>query len=186
MTEVAATRGLRDQLEAADETNRYARAVFRALDRYTFEDSDHGRLIAEAVKKLEETADATDQTLDYSQSDGETDDKVAQATLDGYDAGAASKDAELSTLKEQLRLTNEMLAAADHIGGYLDIARGTTWSIHSDHDSGWHYSIDDKIVASGKSMVEAFAAIREQQNEASTPSAAHSVNADGSCNLGCC
>jgi hypothetical protein len=84
------------------------------------------------------------------------------------------------------RVTNEMLAAADHIGGYLDIARGTTWSIHSDHDSGWHYSIDDKIVASGKSMVEAFAAIREQQNEASTPSAAHSVNADGSCNLGCC
>jgi hypothetical protein len=68
---LAATRGLRDQLEAADETNRYARAVFRALDRYTFEDSDHGRLIAEAVKKLEETADATDQTLDYSQSDGE-------------------------------------------------------------------------------------------------------------------
>jgi hypothetical protein len=72
---------------------------------------------------------------------------------------------ELSTLKEQLRLTNEMLAAADHIGGYLDIARGTTWSIHSDHDSGWHYSVDDKIVASGKSMLEAFAAIREQQGE---------------------
>lgn len=33
---------------------RYALATFRALDRYTFEDSDHGLLIAEAVKKLEE------------------------------------------------------------------------------------------------------------------------------------
>jgi hypothetical protein len=66
-------------------------------------------------------------------------------------------------LHNQIRLTNEMLAAADHIGGYLDIARGATWSIHSDHDSGWHYSIDDKIVASGKSMLEAYAAIKPVQ-----------------------
>lgn len=32
---------------------RYALATFRALDEYTFEDSDHGLLIEEAVKKLE-------------------------------------------------------------------------------------------------------------------------------------
>jgi hypothetical protein len=38
--------------------SRYALATFRALDRYTFEDSEHGLLIAEAVEKLEELQDA--------------------------------------------------------------------------------------------------------------------------------
>lgn len=32
--------------------NRYALATFRALEQYTFADSDHGLLIAEAVEKL--------------------------------------------------------------------------------------------------------------------------------------
>ena len=32
---------------------RYSLATFRALERYTFGDSDHGLLIAEAVTKLE-------------------------------------------------------------------------------------------------------------------------------------
>lgn len=41
------------EVEALKSSTRYALATFRALDRYTFEDSDHGLLIAEAVKKLE-------------------------------------------------------------------------------------------------------------------------------------
>jgi len=44
---------LEKQVKESAESVRYALATFRALDRYTFEDSDHGLLIAEAVKKLE-------------------------------------------------------------------------------------------------------------------------------------
>ena len=44
---------LAKKLKLAVEANRYALATFRALNSYTFEDSDHGLLIAEAVKKLE-------------------------------------------------------------------------------------------------------------------------------------
>ena len=44
---------LEAKLQLAVEANRYALATFRALNSYTFEDSDHGLLIAEAVKKLE-------------------------------------------------------------------------------------------------------------------------------------
>ena len=40
-------------IEQQTTANRYALATFRALDQYTFADSDHGLLIAEAVKKLE-------------------------------------------------------------------------------------------------------------------------------------
>jgi DNA-binding FadR family transcriptional regulator len=116
MTEVAATRGLRDQLEAADETNRYARAVFRALDRYTFEDSDHGRLIAEAVKKLEETADATDQTLDYSQSDGERYrtalERIADQLSDVYVAVGSGDDRVYRSAYESLNMAYKIASEA--------------------------------------------------------------------------
>jgi hypothetical protein len=50
------TASLTRDLAEARESNRYALAVFRALEQYTFEDSDHGLLIAEAVKKLEAAA----------------------------------------------------------------------------------------------------------------------------------
>lgn len=53
LTKPFAVESLREQLAVAREASRYALATFRALDRYTFEDSDHGLLIAEAVKKLE-------------------------------------------------------------------------------------------------------------------------------------
>jgi len=49
-TQLAAVTAERDELKAS---NRYALAVFRSLDRWTFEDSDHGLLIKEAVEKLE-------------------------------------------------------------------------------------------------------------------------------------
>lgn len=45
---------LPDAQQKLREANRYALATFRALDQYTFEDSDHALLIAEAVKKLED------------------------------------------------------------------------------------------------------------------------------------
>lgn len=44
---------LRREVKARKAAVRYALATFRALDQYTFDDSDHGLLIAEAVKKLE-------------------------------------------------------------------------------------------------------------------------------------
>lgn len=51
-----------DRLTAENErlrtATRYALATFRALEQYTFADSDHGLLIAEAVKKLEDVFDA--------------------------------------------------------------------------------------------------------------------------------
>jgi hypothetical protein len=50
---------LAKKLKLAVEANRYALATFRALNSYTFEDSDHGLLIAEAVKKLEALHDET-------------------------------------------------------------------------------------------------------------------------------
>ena len=45
---------LQRKVEVAEVANRYALATFRALDQYTFQDSDHGLLISEAVKKLED------------------------------------------------------------------------------------------------------------------------------------
>ena len=50
---------LAKKLKLAVEANRYALATFRALNSYTFEDSDHGLLITEAVKKLEALHDET-------------------------------------------------------------------------------------------------------------------------------
>lgn len=50
---------LEAKLQLAVEANRYALATFRALNSYTFEDSDHGLLITEAVKKLEALHDET-------------------------------------------------------------------------------------------------------------------------------
>jgi len=44
---------LEAKLQLAVEANRYALAIFRTIGQWTFEDSDHGLLIAEAVKKLE-------------------------------------------------------------------------------------------------------------------------------------
>lgn len=54
--ELAASRQppLPDAEQKLREANRYALVTFRALDQYTFEDSDHALLIAEAVKKLED------------------------------------------------------------------------------------------------------------------------------------
>jgi hypothetical protein len=49
----------RTRREEANESVRYALATFRALDQYTFEDSDHALLIAEAVKKLEAAKDSS-------------------------------------------------------------------------------------------------------------------------------
>lgn len=44
---------LAKKLKLAVEANRYALATFRAIGQWSFDDSDHGLLIAEAVKKLE-------------------------------------------------------------------------------------------------------------------------------------
>lgn len=52
-TNALVNESLANKLKIAVEANRYALATFRALNSYTFEDSDHGLLIAEAVKKLE-------------------------------------------------------------------------------------------------------------------------------------
>jgi hypothetical protein len=54
----------REALEQADEANRSARAVFRALDSNAFWDDEHESLIiAETVKKLEAVSDIAEAAL---------------------------------------------------------------------------------------------------------------------------
>lgn len=43
-----------ESLKASQKAVRYALATFRALDQYTFDDSDHALLIAAAVEKLDD------------------------------------------------------------------------------------------------------------------------------------
>ena len=63
-------RRLQFALADANESVRYALAVFRALDRYVYEDSDHALLIAEAVAKLETAQASAERESQDSSSDG--------------------------------------------------------------------------------------------------------------------
>jgi hypothetical protein len=83
---------------------------------------------------------------------------------DAYDSDALAKvkeiTAELSTLREQLRVTNEMLAAARRIifknDTQICLVRDGKW---------WAYDAKADPIDSRKSAPEAFAAIREQQGD---------------------
>lgn len=55
---------LKAEVERLRSANRYALATFRTLEQYTFEDSDHGLLITEAVNKLEALASEGGEKVD--------------------------------------------------------------------------------------------------------------------------
>jgi hypothetical protein len=73
-------------------------------------------LIAEAVKKLEETADATDQTLDYSQSDGERYrtalERIADQLSDVYVAVGSGDDRVYRSAYESLNMAYKIASEA--------------------------------------------------------------------------